>query len=284
MKKLDVVMTCTVRDKKTVQFVIEGIINYLPVNNILMYVPEKDINIFEDILRDKLIVCNEDQAIHGMTSGSLAKHPHRVFPRLTGWYYQQLLKLSYSFQAADDDYYLIWDADTVPLKPMEFFDSQGRMLITPAEEYNPWYFKTYRNLLGEDAHREYSFISQHLLVQKSVLREMLTRIEQRFPEQPGWPWAIMAGLPDKFGTLFSEYETYGHYLRNHYPERMAIRSLSWLREGTERYGFPPKEDVLERLSSVYDYVAFEAKRTRGRRIKQYIGTKAGNVRDLLRRS
>ena len=73
-----------------------------------------------------------------------------------------------------------------------------------------------------------------------------------------------------FGNLFSEYETYGHYLKLHYPERMVVRQLTWLREGTEQYGFPPTEKVLSKLGKTYVYAAFESKKTKSKRLKQWI--------------
>ena len=197
---------------------------------------------------------------------TLAAHPHRVFPLMTGWYLQQLLKYSYAFENTEDDYFLIWDADTVPLQSMEFFDEQGRMLIVPAEEYNGPYFETYRNLLGEEPNREYSFIAQHLVVQKSVLRQMLQQMTDRAGrELRDWPDVIADGLRGEGNNLFSEYETYGHYLKNHCPERMALRPLPWLREGTEMCGLHPKEKVISQLAEKYAYATFESKNTRWRR-------------------
>ena len=39
---------------------------------------------------------------------------------VTGWYYQQFLKMQYS-AVCEDDYYLVWDGDTIPCKPFTMF-------------------------------------------------------------------------------------------------------------------------------------------------------------------
>jgi len=182
--------------------------------------------------------------------------PH--FPRAAGWYFQQLLKLQFAFLHPDDDYYLIWDADTVPLRPLQFFDHDGRMLLTKAAEYHLPYFETYQRLLREPPQREFSLIAQHMIVQKSIAREMLARIQQQTDGHQHWAWSIMASLPPQGDNLFSEYETYGHYVKNHYPDRIRFIERNWLREGTEHTGgWIPRPPDLQQLGQKYDYVAFE---------------------------
>ena len=42
---------------------------------------------------------------------------------LTGWFLQQFLKLAYAF-ICEDDYYLTWDADTIPLNPISMLNEE----------------------------------------------------------------------------------------------------------------------------------------------------------------
>jgi hypothetical protein len=180
------------------------------------------------------------------------------FPHGAGWYFQQLLKLQFSFSRTEDDYYLIWDADTIPLRPLEFFDEKGAMLLTIADEEHAPYFETYRKLLGEEPRREFSFISQHIPVRKSILREMLSHIEARQPGNENWAWKIMRNLEGTHVNLFSEYEMIGHYVKNHYPEQAVLRRLPWLRTGSLEVGGIPSAADLDRLGKDYAYAAFES--------------------------
>jgi hypothetical protein len=153
---------------------------------------------------------------------------------------------------------LIWDADTVPLRPMRFFDESGRMLLTKATEHHTPYFETYRRLLGEEPRREFSFIAQHILVQKSLLREMLARIEAHIPGDGNWASKIMRTLPTQGVNLFSEYETYGHYVKNHHSERVRFVERSWLRPPPSPDGCRlPTRKELARAAERYDFVAYE---------------------------
>ena len=104
------------------------------------------------------------------------------------------------------------------------------MLHTKASEYHMPYFETYRRLFNNEPNRDFSFIAQHMLVQKSLAREMLGKIEQFSSGKEAWPWRIMNVLPPTADLhLFSEFETYGHYLKNHHPGRVAFVERPWRR-------------------------------------------------------
>ncbi len=70
--------------------------------------------------------------------------------------------------------------------------------------------------------REFSFISQHMIVQKSILREMLGRIESNFPGPNRGRGRSCGILKARGPNLFSEYEMFGHFVKNHYPLAFRI--------------------------------------------------------------
>lgn len=257
-QRLTVVTTCRARDQAMLEITARQLAQNVPMKSLQVIAPRQDCAEISSRLGTSVSVIPEDDFIPGMTPAALRclKRPH--FPHGAGWYFQQFLKLQFAFQNREEDYYLIWDADTVPLRPMEFFDKDGRMLLTRAGEFHPPYFDTYQRLLREDSHREFSCIAQHMLIQKSVAREMLGRIEQLTPGQEPWAWKLMHNLPAEGNNLFSEYETYGHYLKNHHPDRVRFIERSWLREGSQyTRGWLPGSKDLRQLSEQYDYVAFE---------------------------
>ena len=57
-----------------------------------------------------------------------------------GWYFQQFLKMAFSLRHDCDKYYVIWDADTILLRPFEALGHDGRALIQPSDEYHAPYF------------------------------------------------------------------------------------------------------------------------------------------------
>ena len=251
-------MACRAADLRIAQLTVEYLRRFLPVESIHLFTARSHLKRFRRALGSEVNLIDEDTALPDMTFQKLRGLSLPGFPGAAGWYFQQLLKFSFCHRGVPGDYYLIWDADTIPLRPLEFFDRQGRMIFTTADENHSPYFDTYRNLLGEEPHREFSFIAQHMIVEKKILREILNRIETRLPGPESWAWKIMRNLVGDGTNLFSEYETLGHYVKNHYPDRAVYRRMAWLRDGSLRVGGMPSVTDLDRLGREYDFAAFEA--------------------------
>jgi hypothetical protein len=257
-RRLAIVAACRACDLPVLDVAASQFSKVFAVDKLWVIAPNSDCSQIRSRLSNEARVVPEDEFIAGMTLAELRKLPVSHFPTAAGWYFQQLLKLQFAFVETTDDYYLVWDADTVPLRPMTFFDASGRMLLTKTTEYHPPYFDTYRRLLGEEPNREYSFITQHMLIQKSIAREMLTRIEEHVKGDGNWAWKIMRSLPNSGDNLFSEYETYGHYVKNHYAERIAIVERSWSREYKLKLSREmPSQSEIKKLAREFDFMAFE---------------------------
>lgn len=269
-RRLRVVIAARAADLSVLRLAYDGLLCYIPFAGLNVITSERNFDRFIRVLGGDVQLANQDAVIPGMTLQQLRRLKLPGFPGGAGWYFQQLLKLSFAFQDSSDDYYLIWDADTVPLQRLDFFDDAGRMLLTTAEEEHPPYFDTYRNLLREEPSREFSFIAQHMIVQKSIVREMLGRIESNFPGDESWAWKIMQNLTGSSTNLFSEYEMLGHFVKNHYPCRIACRRLRWLRGGALQTKGEPSERQLQRLSQRFDFVAFESAHMPLRRLTRQI--------------
>lgn len=254
----EVFTACRSRDLVTLRYAVERLRIHLQPVNIVIATAHENFSLFEKALGGAVQLVDEDKLIPGMTLAGIRKLPIQYFPRAAGWYFQQLLKYAWCFQNTNIGHYLVWDADTILLQPLDFFDEQGRMLMTKSKEYHAPYFKTFEKLFGVPASYEFSFISQHQMIDKILLQEMLNSIAARFPASPNWAWAILQTLPSTGRNLFSEYETYGHWLKHYHPDRLSYRDVLWLREGTEVAGFPPGEKKLEELAKRYFFASFES--------------------------
>jgi hypothetical protein len=180
-------------------------------------------------------------------------------PNRAGWYLQQFLKMGASALEELAEYYLVWDADTILLRPLDFFDDEGRMLIKPETEHHPPYFETYRRLLGRERAVDFSFISEHMMIKKAVMRELITAISLPDGEDNNWVWRILESIdPVQLGKSgFSEFETYGNFIATVYPDMIRCRRLDSWRRGAAKYGDHPNRFDLHRLSLQYAYVSFE---------------------------
>jgi len=92
-----------------------------------------------------------------------------IFRKRLGWYYQQILKLSFvlDFVGLNKENIIIWDADTVILKKINFFKGEYSIKYGTLFEFHKHYFKTNKSIIGE--HPRYFISSLVQFIGLSVL-------------------------------------------------------------------------------------------------------------------
>lgn len=176
-----------------------------------------------------------------------------------GWYLQQFIKLAYS-RICQDKYYLVWDADTIPVRRIEFFDSHSQHpFISLKREYHPRYFKTIKHLLGIEKIIEASFIAEHMLIDCALCQEVLNVIEKNNNLEGKYFWqkVLYAVFLTGEGYAFSEFETLGTYFLTKYPGYYQPRKLETLRTGRLYLGENPETKLLVWAGESFDTVSFE---------------------------
>ena len=274
---MQIVSACRLRDLPVYRVTFASLREHLPAAEVHVVTRRDDFERFRRACGPELVLWDEAELIPGMTLEELRRMPFSFFPRGAGWYFQQFLKYAFVNVSNSDRHFLIWDADTVLLRPLEFFTADGRPIYTKAAEHHIPYFETFKALFGTEAEREFSFISQHQIIDKQVLRQMLVEISERHPESKSWAWAIMDHLKGAGSNLFSEYETYGHYLKLKFPGSFAVRDLRWTRRGEKRAGYPPERSKLVAMSEEFDFAAFEASASARSRLVRYVRRVFGDI-------
>lgn len=201
--------------------------------------------------------------------------------RRAGWYLQQFIKMQYAF-CTDEEYYLLWDADTIPIKEIKFFNEE-KMLFNLKDERHLPYFSTISKLFRVPIQTmSRSFISEGMIIKNEIMKEMIDEIESNdqlfgkyFYEK------ILNAITEKdlSRSGFSEFETYGNYLYTRHPELFQYRPLKTQRHGMFYYGKIP--DVDELKNSLYDTVSFEEYDTRKERILRGIKQICGYVKKFV---
>lgn len=186
----------------------------------------------------------------------------RELPKgITGWYYQQFIKMEYS-RVCDNEYYMSWDGDTVPCKDVVMFREDGTPYLDLKHEYNELYFTTMGRLIpGLKKYIEASFISEHMLFKCDIMKQLIDKIElndaipgTRFYEK------IINCIPleDIQGNGFSEFETYGSFVCLVAPQEYRLREWHSFRLAGEFFD-PDRisEEDYEWLAHDFDAVSFE---------------------------
>ncbi|MBO6241715.1 MAG: HAD-IIIC family phosphatase [Butyrivibrio sp.] len=229
----------------------------------------KDIIGEDENLSQKALWINEDDvipfdAVHSHISGRLKDQLNgQELPRgVTGWYYQQFLKMQYS-SSCEDDYYMVWDGDTVPCRTINMFSKDsGQPYLDLKHEYHPEYFDTLAKILpGFRKAIERSFISEHMLIRKDIMQNLIADIENNSSIEGNtfWEKIINAIEPEKiYDSSFSEFETYGTYVAFKFPEVYKLREWHSFRLGGSFFDINTICDRdFEWLGRDFDAISFE---------------------------
>jgi len=242
--KIDVVIPYHVKDSEVIEMCINGCINN--VHNLgSIYIVTGDTNLTFDSVR----IIDEDELFDdGLSKKYIESRLSTECPDLVwraGWFFQQFIKMGCSYAIPNlADYYLVVDADVVFIRKMHFLKND-RMLLTKTKEHHQPHFNCCEKLLGEPINRKHAFVAHHMLMCKPIVLELLHYIKKRFNKI--WYDAILDNIDNKDVLMFSEYETYGHYLENHHPEKLVVRCLRNAQRFKIRY-------LLKILLNRVDYV------------------------------
>lgn len=176
-----------------------------------------------------------------------------------GWYYQQFLKMSYS-SICPDDYYMSWDADTIPLHKIEIADENNIPYFNMKTECRDSYFRTINTLFGFEKSVEQSFISENMLFNTALMEELKSDIMKTPLKGDTYYEKIFYAINiNDMKRGFSEFETYGTWMLKKHPEKYVMRTWESLRLGGAF--FKPlelNEADCKWLSQDFDAITFES--------------------------
>ena len=172
-----------------------------------------------------------------------------------GWYFQQFLKIGFALSKYANEEYLVWDADTVPLNPIEL-KKNDKYLFFPKWEHNEPYFSCMDKLFDLPQKANYSFISEHMVFNVKIIKEMIRKIQVHDPYSEWFEICLNAVNPNA-RSGFSEFETYGTYCLNYYPNIMVPHNLRTFRHCAKIYGITASQKEIESLSNDFDTGSFE---------------------------
>ncbi|MCR4617422.1 MAG: glycosyltransferase family 2 protein [Lachnospiraceae bacterium] len=274
VKKYNALVVVTPQDFERTVFGRKRLLENLPANKVF-FVGSKALGelVEKEGLGDKAGFINEDDLISFEEVYAIVEDivkeilAGRKLPRgIVGWYYQQFLKMEYA-NRCEDEYYFMWDGDTVPCKGFSIFADDG---VTPfldvKQEYHEEYFTTLSKILpGAKKVIAPSFISEHMLMKTDLMKKLIKTIEGN-PELPGTKFyeKILRSIPASKiqDAAFSEFETYGTFVAITNPNAYRLREWHSFRLGAE---FFHPEQMTDRdykwLSESFDAISFEKNQT-----------------------
>lgn len=176
------------------------------------------------LARSDIIILSEDLLID---------EDHRIiirnkFQNRYGWALQQFLKLTQVLQSLSR-VTLVLDADTLLLHPRKWFDENSKQILFPSWEFNhPYYKLLSRHGIGKEF-PEFTFVTHHMIMQKSIILESFSRLEVNSIQE--LIKLVIEEASSEESAFCIEYELYGQFLFNFqkesfYLEKWSNRSIS----------------------------------------------------------
>lgn len=261
--KYNVIIPIAYKDLEFVPIVIRYIRRFLVnADKIFAITNLKYHNKLRSLVEDQMFYpLDENSLIEGLSFNNVKQilsENGEERPSQTGWYFQQLLKFAFAHTNYAGDYYLTWDADTLPVNDIVFFNNK-KPLFTKKIEYHAPYFDTMKRLIGFGRLVDYSFIAEHMLFKTDIVRELTERIEKSSVKGNNWYEKIInaCDFSDGKANLFSEFETYGNYCAKYYPSLYGTRTLNTFRAAGLIRGRHINDHIIERLSLDLHIASFE---------------------------
>lgn len=214
------------------------------------FINENDIIPFNDV--HKLMQRKLDNILEG-----------RDLPRgITGWYYQQFIKMQYAYMC-QDEFYMVWDGDTIPCKKIEMFHKEsGKPYFDLKHEHHIEYFETMEKILpGFSKVIGPSFISEHMLIKTEYMKELISDIEKNTQIEGKSFWEkIINAIPEEKiqDSAFSEFETYGTFVALKHSSAYKLREWHSFRQGGTFFSVDTICDRdFEWLAKDFDAISFE---------------------------
>lgn len=207
---------------------------------------------------------DEDNLIEGLTFSRIKEliAVRGLDTSRTGWYYQQFLKYGFAYKS-NFEYYLTWDADTIPLNEIRYFHNELPSFVEKKELH--WgYFDTIDRLFNGEIRRydpAISFVAENMMFNANVVKEIIAVIEsnKKIQGQNFYEKIINTVKPEYFQSGFSEFETYGNYVKIKYPGMYGSLRLRTLRNGSFFVGREPSVDQIEWAKRDFDIMSIEGR-------------------------
>lgn len=239
--EVDIIIPAIKKDLDILPLTVESVRKNLmhPIGDIYIVGPKlKEIEVF---CRDHECVFKDEDSVVPVRLKDI-DYKVRGVDR-SGWIFQQLLKLGANKISNKDHFYII-DADTILVQPQKFED-KGKIIFLASDEYNIPYFESFKRIFKSEISPAFSFVAHQMLFSRDKLEEFREEIEKKNEDKP-WYQAIIDNLDPNETSSFSEYETYGNWMKKAYPENILIeywfnKSLAkgakkYLNYYLERYG------------------------------------------------
>lgn len=228
----DIVVVAHEKDFNNIKFIVEYAAKNLNFNSIHLIVNEpksfKDMPLLSTLTTKPVYIHHEENVLK-INKSKVAYRPN--------WIYQMLLKM---FQnVTESNNFLIIEADCIILKPIPFFIDNKTIFYTPVRDQNhPPYFEFNRQILNIDREYNHTFISEFIMYDKKIVKEMLKCAHCNCVED--FVELIYKNVSEN--CYPADYELYGNFCYKYYRNNISIKTLNEHWSGRDINQYPSYTD------------------------------------------
>lgn len=215
---LEVLIPVGPRDQEVAPLALASVRRYLTnrLTHIAVATPHAHLSAVRNLLPGVEIIADED-----ILSDELRRSIALAAPSgREGWLTQQFVEMVYVTSAAKRPC-LVWDADTIMVRPQTLMTGNVAALAISLEHHSP-YFELIRRLLPTLPLPEWSStVAHHMIMDPELLAGLFREIETRADGRP-W-WSAILSLVDRLEqSCMAEYELYGQWVRHRHADRVRL--------------------------------------------------------------
>lgn len=216
MKNYDIVIVSHEKDFNNIKHIVEHCEINLNFDSIHLIVsdraPYNDMSILQTLTKKPIHFHLETNVLQ-VDKSRLRHRPN--------WIYQMLLKI---FQnVTNNDNYLVIESDCIILNKLEFFNEDKTIFYLGRDHFHQQYYTFNQRLLGIGREYDHSFISEFMMYDKNVVKDMLSKTNCNTVEdflELVYTYVDPESYP-------SDYDLYGNFFYTNYPEKFETKVLNF---------------------------------------------------------
>lgn len=257
LMKHDIVIVSAFENKEIIESVINNIIKLQDFKNIILIGNERHLE-FIKRFEIEIKFIDENKLIKDLNFDSVKKNISKIdleAVKRSGWYFQQFLKMAYSL-ICEDEYYIVWDSDTMPIKKIDLI-IKNKPIFYYKNENNKPYFETMKRLFPKlKFFFKKSFICEIMIINREIMLELIKKISLNNNINLFWINILLSVKRDDLKySGFSEFETYGTYVLNYYNEIYSKKKIFSYRRGKALLNNSLLE--INKIPKKYQTISFE---------------------------
>ena len=208
-----------------------------PTNEVIEFKKKLNFKEFNFLSEDEIISLDEFDYIFRNLNHNINYKDD--FKSRLSWYYQQILKITFSinFVQNNNEKIVIWDADTIILKKINFFKNEHSIKYGTFSEFHKEYYITNKAIIGELPKYFISSLIQFIAISKVECDFLLKTLNVSANNRKNFAISIANIILKNIfnnhkvynGSFFSEYELIG--ILNYTLNKTRQKSLLTLRSG-----------------------------------------------------